>query len=61
MYIFCVVEVVFKELKLEVDSALNLYVTDFWENQPKCCEQLFSASKDKPSLAQPMFHLTTVR
>ena len=31
------------------------------ENQPKRCEQLFSASKDKTSLAQPMFHLTTVR
>ncbi len=24
-------EVVFKILKLEVDSALNLYVTDFWK------------------------------
>ncbi len=41
MYIFCVVEVVLKVLKLEVDSALNLYVTDFWENQPKMLRTTF--------------------
>ncbi len=51
----------FKVLKLEVDSALNLYVTDFREYQPKLCKQFFSASKDKTSLAQPTFHLTTYR
>ncbi len=47
IFFFYVVEVVFKVLKFEVDSALNLYVNDLWKISLNVANNFFQHPKIK--------------